>query len=55
MFIPVPPKTSLPKITENATATAIIQSGISGGTINGINIPVTRYPSFISCPRICAK
>ena len=45
MFIPVPPNTSLAKITENAVATARIQSGQSTGTIIGIKIPETRKPS----------
>ena len=45
MFIPVPPKTSLTKITEKAVATAIIQIGVSTGQIIGIRIPDTRKPS----------
>ena len=44
-FIPVPPNTSFAKITENAVATARIQSGQSTGTIIGIRIPETRNPS----------
>ena len=44
-FIPVPPNTSLAKITENAVATARIHSGQSTGTIIGIKIPETRKPS----------
>ena len=48
IFIPVPPKTSLPITTPKITATVSIQSGISIGTINGTNIPVTRYPSSTS-------
>ena len=48
IFIPVPPKTSLPMITPNTTATANIQSGVSTGTIKGTNIPVTKYPSSTS-------
>ena len=39
MFIPVPPNTSLPMITANATAIASIQSGTSTGTISGMSIP----------------
>lgn len=45
MFIPVPPNTSLAKITENAVATARIHNGQSTGTIIGIRIPETRNPS----------
>ncbi len=45
IFMPVPPKTSLAKITAKAVATAIIQRGVSTGTIKGINIPVTKKPS----------
>ena len=43
--IPVPPNTSLAKITENAVATARIHNGQSTGTIIGIKIPETRKPS----------
>ena len=42
MFMPVPPNTSLPRITANATARASIQSGTSAGTIRGMIMPVTR-------------
>ena len=42
MFIPVPPKISFAKITENATATASIQSGVPTGTTRGMSIPETR-------------
>ena len=42
MFIPVPPKTSLPITTPKITATANIHNGISTGTINGTSIPVTK-------------
>ena len=55
IFIPVPPKTSLPMTTPKITATANIHSGVSIGTINGTNIPVTKYPSSTSCPLITAK
>ena len=55
IFIPVPPNTSLPIITAKAVATATIQSGISGGRMSGIIIPVTKKPSFTSCPRTWAK
>ncbi len=42
MFIPVPPKTSLPKITAKATATASIHRGMSTGTMSGMKKPDTR-------------
>ena len=42
MFIPVPPKISLQKITEKAQASASIHSGQPIGTISGIRIPLTR-------------
>ena len=45
IFIPVPPNTSLAKITENAVATARSHNGHSTGTIIGINRPDTRKPS----------
>ena len=48
IFIPVPPNTSFPITTPKITAIDSIHSGISTGTINGTNIPVTRYPSSTS-------
>ena len=42
IFIPVPPKTSLPITTPKTTDTASIQRGKSTGTIRGTSIPVTR-------------
>ena len=48
IFIPVPPKASLPISTANATETATIQRGMSTGIIIGINNPVTKYPSLTS-------
>lgn len=54
MFIPVPPNTSFPTITANATDSARIQSGTSTGIISGISIPDTRKPSLTSWPLICA-
>ncbi|OQC43177.1 MAG: hypothetical protein BWX61_01308 [Bacteroidetes bacterium ADurb.Bin035] len=45
-FIPVPPNTSLPKITAKIVAIASIHNGIVGGTIKAISIPVTKKPSF---------
>ena len=48
IFIPVPPKASLPIKTANATDTPNIHNGKSIGIIKGINIPETKYPSFIS-------
>ena len=55
MFMPVPPNTSLAKMTANAVATATIHSGVSTGTMSGMRKPVTRKPSCISCPLICAE
>jgi len=55
IFIPVPPKTSLPKITPKITAITSIQIGVSIGIISGTSIPVTKYPSSTSCPLIVAK
>ena len=55
IFIPVPPNTSLPITTPKTTATDNIHNGVSTGTINGTNIPVTKYPSSTSCPFITAK
>ena len=42
IFIPVPPKISLQKITAKAQARASIQSGVVTGMINGMMIPLTR-------------
>ena len=42
IFIPVPPKISLAKITAKAQAMAKTQSGQPTGTIRGTIIPVTR-------------
>ena len=42
-------------ITPNATATANIHKGKSIGTINGTNIPETKYPSSTSCFLTVAK
>ena len=42
IFIPVPPNTSFPIITANATPTARIQRGTSTGIIIGMSIPETR-------------
>ena len=46
IFIPVPPKTSLPITTAKTTETASIHNGTSTGIIRGISIPETRYPSL---------
>ena len=48
MFLPVPPNTSLAKMTAKAVATATIHSGVLMGTMSGIKMPVTRNPSWIS-------
>ena len=45
MFIPVPPKISLARITLKATAMASIHRGVVTGTIMGMMIPDTRKPS----------
>ncbi len=42
MFMPVPPKTSLPRITAKAMAMASIHKGVSTGTIRGMSNPVTK-------------
>ena len=42
MFIPVPPKISLQKITAKAHARASIHNGVEIGMINGMMIPLTR-------------
>ena len=54
MFMPVPPNISLTNITEKATANANIHNGQFTGIIKGISMPLTRYPSCISSPFICA-
>ena len=54
-FIPEPPNTSFPNTTAKATARARVHSGVSTGTIRGMSIPETRYPSLTSSLRICAK
>lgn len=53
-FLPVPPNTSLPIITPKVIPTAACQRGIVGGRVNGNSNPVTKNPSFISCPLITA-
>ena len=52
---PVPPKISFPIIIPNTVASPSIHSGRVGGIIRGISIPVTKKPSFISCPLTTAK
>ena len=42
IFIPVPPKTSLPTTTAKITDNANIQRGTSIGIVSGINIPETK-------------
>ena len=49
MFIPVPPKISLPTTTPKAMPRATCQSGMSGGSVSGKSSEVTRNPSLISC------
>ena len=55
ILYPVPPNISLPITTPNVVARATIHNGIVGGMTKGINIPVTRNPSFISCFLTTAK
>ena len=55
IFIPVPPKTSLPITTAKTTETASIHKGTSTGIIRGISIPETRYPSLTWWPLEIAK
>ena len=55
MFIPVPPKISLPITTAKATATASAHSGQPTGMMRGMMIPDTRKPSWISSPFHCAQ
>ena len=55
MFIPVPPKTSLPITTANIVAIATIHNGTSAGIQRGINIPETKNPSCTECPFLIAK
>ncbi len=55
MFIPVPPKISLPKITPNAVPTATCHRGMVGGRMRGMSAPVTKKPSLTSWPRTLAK
>ena len=45
IFIPVPPKTSLPITTAKMVAAATIHNGTSAGIIKGISIPETKNPS----------
>ena len=45
----MPPKTSFAITIENIVAMATCHSGIFGGIISGISIPVTKKPSFIGC------
>ncbi len=55
MFMPVPPKISLPTITPKAMPSATCQSGMVGGSTSGNSMPVTRKPSLISCLRTTAN
>ena len=55
MFIPVPPKISLPMTTPKMIPTATCQSGMSGGRVKGNSSEVTRKPSLISCLRMIEK
>jgi hypothetical protein len=52
--MPVPPKISFAKTMPKAVPITTIQSGIVGGSVSGISMPVTRKPSLISCLRIIA-
>ena len=55
MFMPVPPKISLPMITPKAMPSATCHKGMVGGRTSGNSIPVTKNPSLISCLRTTAK
>ena len=55
MFMPVPPKISLPMTTPKEVAIASCHSGMVGGTISGTSRPVTRKPSLTSCLRTTAN
>ena len=55
MFMPVPPKISLPMITPKVVATASCHQGMVGGTISAIRKPDTRNPSLTSWRRITAN
>ena len=49
IFIPTPPKISLPITIPNDVATATCQRGIDGGRVKGIRAHVTKNPSEIGC------
>ena len=52
-FIPVPPKTSLAKMTPKLMPSAACHSGVVGGRISGNRMPVTKKPSLMPpCPRM---
>ena len=50
-FIPVPPKSSLAKITPKLMASAACHSGVVAGRISGNSMPVTKKPSLTSSLR----
>ena len=54
-FKPVPPKISLAKTTPNTVPTATCHRGMAGGRIKGMRAPVTKNPSFTSCPLTLAN
>ena len=49
MFIPTPPKISLPMTIPKEVAIKSCHKGIDGGIVSGINAHVTKNPSEISC------
>ena len=55
MFIPTPPKISLPITIPNDVAIATCQRGIAGGKVKGISAHVTKKPSLIVCFRAIAN
>jgi hypothetical protein len=49
IFIPTPPKISLPITIPKEVAMNNCQRGIDGGIVSGMRAHVTRKPSDISC------
>ena len=49
IFIPTPPKISLPITIPNEVAIAICHKGIPGGMVKGIRAHVTKKPSLTGC------
>ena len=49
IFIPTPPKISLPITIPNDVATATCHNGMDGGKVRGMSAHVTKKPSEIGC------